>query len=481
VTRGRLAVHGHFYQPDRRDPFTGEIPPQLSAAPAHDWTERITNDCYRPNAERGNFGRVGWDLGPTLATWLRARAPEVHAAIARQETGNGMAQAWHHSILPLASMRDRRTEIRWGMRDFELRFGRRATGMWFPETAIDLPTLRIAAEEGVAYAILAPWQAGTDGNLDTRRPYRVEVGGGRSMVVAFYDRALSSAISFEPDASTDADRFARDRVRPRVTSALPGGIPPLVIIATDGELYGHHQPFRDLFLERLTDRVGASIPDPGFDITTVGHLLGEARRQALPIMTIRERTSWSCHHGVVRWYGACGCAADGSWKQPLRAAFDRLAAGIDIVSERLLQPLAVDMWDARDAYVDVAAGFADPDGAVERAFTRALDGAPARAARLAADRGASRIVRDVLAAQSSRLAMFASDAWYWDDPARPETAQVLRVAAHAARLIDAQAGTAFERELVADLAAVRSPTEGVDGTVLYRRALEEVGQSGVAA
>ena len=47
-----------------------------------------------------------------------------------------------------------------------------------------------------------------------------------------------------------------------------------------------------------------------------------------------ERTSWSCHHGVARWHEACDCVPDGAWKGPLRAAFDRLAEGIDAQTER---------------------------------------------------------------------------------------------------------------------------------------------------
>jgi len=220
AARGRLAVHGHFYQPERRDPFSGLVLADPAASPAHDWNERITDECYAANAERGNFGRIGWDLGPTLARWLRRERPDVHAAIARQEMGrNGMAQAFHHVILPLASVRDRRTEIRWGLRDFELRFGHRPLGLWLPETAVDLLTLRIAAEEGVRFTILAPWQAGAA--VDTRRLYRVELGRGGSMIVAFYDEVLSARVSFDPGATLDADRFALEAVAPALVPAPP--------------------------------------------------------------------------------------------------------------------------------------------------------------------------------------------------------------------------------------------------------------------
>jgi hypothetical protein len=77
--------------------------------------------------------------------------------------------------------------------------------------------------------------------------------------------------------------------------------------------------------------------------------------------------------------------------------------------------------------------------------------------------------------------MFASDAWFWDDPIRPETRQVLRFAARAARLTDQIGGTDLERRFVEDLTLLHSPRQGVDGAAIYRTALEEVGQQPVDA
>ena len=376
---------------------------------------------------------------------------------------NGIAQPFHHTILPLASAADRRTEIRWGLRDFEWRFGRSAIGAWLPETAVDLPTLRMLAEAGVQHTILAPWQV-IDRQVETRRPYRVELGGGRSIIVALYDRELSSAVSFEPSATSDADRFARDLVEPRfAVEPLPDDERPLALIATDGELYGHHQPFRELFLEHLVqprhDRA-----DRAFDIVALADVLTEPAGHPFRQIEIMERTSWSCHHGVLRWSGECPDAADGRWKAPLRAALERLAAGIDVVSEVLTarMPGAPDLWAARDAYVDVVIGAQD-----EHAFAARWVGAADWAAFLA-----------LMEAQRWRLAMFASDGWYWEDPARPETASVLRAAARAARLVDGLVPSALERRLLADLALFSSPGHRIDGAEIYRRALAEVGQAG---
>ena len=533
MTRGRLVVHAHFYQPLRADPFTGRIPREQAASPYHDWNERINEECYRANAERGNLEHISWDLGPTLAAWLKtADLPTYDAFVAadvpatdggtgaapatveprlhptRRKTdlqgpapevhGNAMAQAFHDTILPLASLADRRTEIRWGIRDFELRYGRRPEGMWLPETAVDLPTLRILAEHGIRYTILAPWQA-ADPSLDTRRLYRVELGGGRSIGVAFYDGVLSGAVSFDPTATADADAFIRDRLIPRFgmpaaeqealrgTAASAGRSRvrrstrfhnhdadtapwPLVVIASDGELYGHHQTFRDLFLHRLV--VGpngdpATPPaDRGFDVVMLAQEFAEAGPEDLPVARIAERTSWSCHHGVARWSAECPDAADGRWKGPLRAALERLATAIDTVTAEVLRREArsVDPSEARDAYVDVVS-----EGMTREAFAARLLGRRARAA--TADR-----FLDLMEAQRWRLAMFQSDAWYWDDPVRFETKQVLRAAARAVRLVDDVAGTRLEDALCDDLTLFTSPSRGFDGVAIYREALAEAGQ-----
>ncbi len=467
MSRGRLVVHGHFYQPSRLDPFSGTVPADPSSAPAHDWTARVSADCYRPNAEIGNLGHMSWDLGPTLAGWLAEHDQPAHRGFVAGDGGtNGLAQPFHHTILPLASAHDRLTEIRWGLRDFELRFGRPALGMWLPETAVDMPTLQLMAEAGVRHTILAPWQVRVAGHPDTRRPYRVELGGTQAMAIALYDGVLSGSVSFDPSATSDADRFARDRLVPRfLADPLPDEERPLILIATDGELYGHHQPFREFFLRRLVQ------PRPdgsrhGFDVSSLADALREPPGGPFQTIRIAERTSWSCHHGVLRWSGDCPCAADATWKAPLRAALERLAGGIDAGTERIAGglPGSPDPWAARDRYVDVVVG-AEPAAMFAE---RWLGGAAAMESHQA--------FLAIMETQRWRLAMFASDAWYWDDPARPETRSVLRAAAWAARRMDALAGSGLERRLVADLALLRSAGHQIDGAEIYRRALSEVGQ-----
>jgi hypothetical protein len=462
VNRPTLVVHGHFYQPPRLDPFTGTMPVDPTAAPARDWNERISADCYRPNAELGNLGAMSWNLGPTLASWLQAGDPIAYRGFVDGDRGaNGMAQPFHHPILPLASAADRQTEIRWGLRDFEVRFGRRPTGMWLPETAVDMATLRVLADHGITHTVLAPWQVvgPEDAPLDTRRPVRIDLGDGRSIVAMLYDGLLSTAVSFEPEATVDADRFVRERLLPRLgQEPFPDGSPPIVVIASDGELYGHHQPLRDHFLARLVGRAApGSLP---YATPPLAVAVEQAVGAGLATAHLRDRTSWSCHHGIARWGSACGCVPDGSWKGPLRIALDRLAGGVDAATEHVLRALPgrPDPWAARDASVDVLLGLESGTSFARQWLLNAAT---------AADAATFVTVMD---AQRWRLAMFASCGWFWDEPARIETAGALRAAGRAARLMDGLAGTDLERRLVDDLHVVAA-----NGVELLDAALAAVG------
>jgi hypothetical protein len=322
------------------------------------------------------------------------------------------------------------------------------------------------ADEGIEHTILAPWQVEGGPLIDTRRPVRLELGDGRSIVAVLYDGLLSAAVSFEPDATVDADAFVRDRLVPRMSQSMVDGAPPLVVIASDGELYGHHQPFRERFLARLVGRDAP--PDLPFGTPSLGEAIAAAEAGGLPSTALMERTSWSCEHGIARWSTDCGCVADGSWKGPLRSALDRLAGGIDGATDHLVRALpgAPDPWAARDAYVDVVIGARSEDEFVGAH----LGGSPSSDDRSAFAR--------LMEAQRWRLAMFASDGWFWDDPFRIETRQNLRCAARAVRIVDGLTGSRLESGLLADLALFRSVETGLDGAEIYRLALEDVGQTG---
>ena len=202
-----ISIHGHFYQPPREDPISGLIPKEMGAAPYGNWNERIHAECYLPNTLLGNFEKISFNIGPTLFSWMKTYDPSATRSIVAQDAanirqngvGNAIAQAYHHTILPLATREDKITQVEWGIADFEYQFGHRPIGMWLPETAVDLETLNILAEHGIEFTILAPWQAESD-HLDVTEPYRVALSAGKSINVFFYHQGLSTAVSFNPQS-----------------------------------------------------------------------------------------------------------------------------------------------------------------------------------------------------------------------------------------------------------------------------------------
>nr|PZN37897.1 MAG: hypothetical protein DIU70_11810 [Bacillota bacterium] len=326
-----VCIHGHFYQPSRENPWLDAIEVQDSASPFHDWNERIAEECYAPNAAArildaegriegivNNYARISFNFGPTLLAWLEVRRPEVYRAIlaADRESqarfsghGSALAQAYNHIILPLASDRDRRTQVLWGIRDFQHRFGRMPEGMWLPEAAVDLPTLEVLAELGLRFTILAPRQARrvrpigsrawaeVGEGIDTTRPYRVSLPSGRSLALFFYDGAIAQAVAFGGllhDGRQFAERLARG-FRPDRSG------PQLVHIATDGESYGHHHRHGEMALAyalHWIESLGLA------RLTNYGEYL--ERFPPTHEVEIREGTSWSCAHGVERGRGGRG-------------------------------------------------------------------------------------------------------------------------------------------------------------------------------
>lgn len=454
MRRPSLCVHGHFYQPPRENPWTGRVESQPSAAPAHDWNERITEECYRPNGEarlladeaRGlpsrdfsNYAHMSFDFGPTLLSYLAREQRDVLDAIVAADRdacrrfgghGSAIAQSYSHSILPLAGPRDRRTEVRWGLRDFEIRFGRPSEGLWLPECAVDTPTLETLADEGVRFTILAPAQAAAvrrigaerwtpvrDGHVDTRTPYLVRLAAGRSIAVFFYDGAISHSIAFG-QVMSDGARFLRglEKNHPK-----PGG---LVHFATDGETYGHHQRFGEMGLAWMLERVERG--ESAFDLTVYGQYLD--RFPPAHEVEIVEKSSWSCAHGVERWRSDCGCSGgrrvgSQAWRGPLREAFDLLRELLAPVYERGMEALVRDPWGARDRFAEV---LVRRTPRIENLF---LD---REAGRALAEPQKLRALQ-LLDMQRHALLLYASCAWFFDDLADIEALQAM---AHAARAIE---------------------------------------------
>jgi len=487
-----IAIHGHFYQPPRENPWLEAIEVQDSAYPYHDWNARVAAECYGPNtaARRvdarnriidivNNFERISFNVGPTLLGWLAAERPDVYARIveadrasaaARSGHGNAIAQPYNHVILPLASRRDRVTQVRWGIADFRHRFGRDPEGMWLPETAVDRETLEILAEHGIAFTILAPRQAARvrpapdadwqdiAAGIDPSQPYRVDVGGGRSLALFFYDGPISHAVAFE-GLLRSGDAFAArllagfDDRRAHVQ---------LVHIATDGESYGHHHRFGEMALAAALHRIereGQAI------LTNYGAFLAAYPPTAQ--VEVVEGSSWSCAHGVERWRADCGCNTGRPgwhqrWRAPLREALDWLRDQVDPFFEARAAGLLKDPWAARDDYIHVI-----------------LDRSPGNVAAYLARHQLRALgyveqveAMKLLELQRQRLLMYTSCGWFFDDISGIETVQVLKYAARALQLLRELGGGDLEEAFTRRLAAAPSNVpEFGSGDVVYRRAV----------
>lgn len=488
-----ICIHGHFYQPPRENPWLEDIEIQDSAHPYHNWNERITFECYAPNtASRvldadgritdilSNYRKISFNFGPTLLSWMEKRAPDIHAKIVEADRlsvlergghGNAMAQVYNHIIMPLASRRDKVTQVRWGIFDFERRFGRKPEGMWLAETAVDAETLEILAEEGILFTVLAPaqgarvrplgtteWTNVLGGKVDPSRAYKWTGPSGKSLSLFFYDSPISHAVAFE-GLLNDGALFAR-----RLMDGFSAGRThaQLVHIATDGESYGHHHRFGDMALAFALRKIEA---DGDAILTNYGQYL-ELCPPEFEAEVI-ENSSWSCAHGVERWNSNCGCSIsqkpgwDQSWRGPLRKSLNKLRDGLDAIYDRHARTYFKNPDAARNAYISLV-----------------LDRSPANVSTFLAHHQihpletADRVAAlRILESQRQRMLMFTSCAWFFDEISGIETVAVLCFAARALQLAcDHPESLALEQEFLSGLAQSKSnlPAHG-NGEQIYRR------------
>lgn len=450
-----ICIHGHFYQPPRENPWLEEIERQDSAHPFHDWNARITAECYAPNARSrildadrriidlvNNYSTISFNFGPTLLSWLDRNDPDTYAAILEADQlsrenfsghGSAIAQCYNHMILPLANSRDKRTQILWGIRDFAFRFGRYPEGMWLAETAVDIETLDIMAQNELAFTILAPhqaheirrighkkWHDVSDGSIDPRRPYKCTLPSGLSISLFFYDGPISHDLAFS-DLLDSGERLAN-----RLTEAFTDiDETQLVHIATDGETYGHHHSHGDMALAYGMYCIRKQ------DLAKITNY-GEYLERYPPEYEVRifENTSWSCVHGVERWRSDCGCSSGGhddwnqQWRGPLRDAHDWLRDILTQVYEDAASQLVSDPWAARDAYIERLLEHDKPleETAIGSLLTTELD-----------SRKRTRLLR-LLEMQCHAMLMYTSCGWFFDDISGIETTQVIAYAARAMQL-----------------------------------------------
>ena len=467
-----VCIHGHFYQPPRENTWLEDVEVEDSAAPYHDWNERITAECYAPNAVSrildgegkiielvSNYEKMSFNFGPTLLSWLEQHRSDVYNEVIKADRislsahaghGNAIAQCYNHAIMPLGSERDKLTQVRWGIADFQFRFGRKPEGMWLPETAVDVATLQVLAEHGIRFTILAPhqaeavrapgedWQEVSHRRIDPTRAYRCQLSGGKHINLFFYDAPVSHDISFE-SLLRSGDRFA-ERLVSRFDDRRDHA--QLVSVATDGETFGHHFKFGEMALAYALGKIGH---EALARITNYGEYL--ALHPPTHEVKISDNTSWSCGHGVERWRSDCGCNSGNThyhqrWRGPLRQALDWLRAKLDIVFEHEGSALLKDVWTALDDYITI---ILDRSDKIREAF---LD----KHARRHLSKAEKVNVWRLLEMQRHAALMYTSCGWFFDDISNIETVKNIEYAARAIQLAHDAAGADLEPQFIAHLA-----------------------------
>ncbi len=464
-----FCIHGHFYQPPRANPWTETIEIEDSAAPYHDWNERICAECYAPNTQArivdgagqvqrmiNNYEWISFNIGPTLLAWLERHEPRVLEAILEADAksadrcgghGNAIAQAYNHTILPLATVRDKDLQVRWGIEVFRHYFHREPEGMWLPETAVDTETLEVLAGTGMRFALLSPRQAagvrwtsphgrevsGSD-RVDARQAYRCRLPSGREIALFFYDGETAHRIAFEK-LLRDGEHFfqhMKSRFDPQLREAQ------LVHVATDGETFGHHHRFGEMALAYFISRLER---DGGARMTNYGEFL--SLHPPVAEAEIVENSSWSCAHGVERWRSDCGCRPSGSaahqrWRRPLRKALNDLKGKLDEIFEREGAVLFRDPWSALNAYVGVL---------LERREQGALQYLSEVGSRELTEEEATRALKLLEMERHGQL-MFTSCAWFFEEISGIETVQILRFAARAIQLAEKNFRVSLEEDFL---------------------------------
>ncbi len=486
-----VCIHGHFYQPPRENPWLNEVELQESAHPYHDWNERINAECYARNAfsrilddkQRiidivNNYSKISFNFGPTLFSWLEQKAPQTYEAILEADRnsqknfsghGSALAQVYNHMIMPLANTRDKRTQILWGIKDFEYRFNRKPEGMWLGETAVDLETLDIMAEYDVKFTILAPhqgkmirkikdvqWQDLQGQKVDYRRAYLCRLPSGRSISIFFYEGSIAQEVAFN-GLLNNGGNFAH-----RLMSNFENHNhePQLVNIATDGETYGHHHKFGDMALAYCLQSMESQ---EHTQLTIYGEYL-EKFPPTYEVM-IEENSSWSCFHGIERWRSNCGCHTGGQpgwnqhWRKPLREALDWLRDELAKVYEEEISTFAPEAWILRNQYIELI-----------------LDRTPENTQKFI-DNHISKPLNEeeriklfkLLEMQYNALLMYTSCGWFFADISGIETIQILKYAARAIQLAHEATSVDLEEGFIRRLEESRSNVpEYKNGAHVYK-------------
>lgn len=489
-----LAIHGHFYQPPRENPWLEAIELQPSALPCHDWNERVNNECYAPNSVSkvvnhknevisivNNYEYMSFNFGPTLLSWMEEFAPTAYERIIKADIksveehnghGNAIAQVYNHMIMPLANELDKQTQVKWGIKDFEYRFGRKPEGMWLAETAVDDDTLRVLEENGIKFTILSPfqakcvkkidennWQDVSWGNIDPARSYRyyIKSAPGKFIDLFFYDGAISKSVAFD-ELLTDGNKFLK-RLQDGIS--YDRNYPQLVNIATDGESYGHHTKFGDMALAFV---MAMKVKDSGFTVTNYAEYLDKYRSDWQ--VQIKDVSSWSCSHGVGRWCEDCGCSTGGhagwnqKWRRPLRDAMDYLRDSVTPLFKEYGQKYFKDFLSARYNYIDVI---------LDRSITNVKKFQKEYFLPDLSEEDKVNAMK-LLEMQRQAMLMYTSCGWFFCEISGIETVQIMKYAARVIQLAQDFTDEDFETKYLEILSEAQSNYKEIgNGKDIYER------------
>lgn len=474
-----LIIHGHFYQPPRENPWIEEVGKELPAYPYHNWNERITAECYSPNLNAivldseknlldviNNFQIISFNFGPTLLSWMEENATEIYSRILSSDRDNAIAQVYNHIIMPLASRRDMRTEVLWGIKDFEHRFGRNPKGMWLPETAVSNEALEVLAECGIEFTILAPHQIGRIKKINEKKwekkeekektsgMFLVRLKNGASIKIITYDAIISHKVSFE-GLLHSGDSFLEE-----IDKRYKETGKNILIIGTDGETYGHHHRFGEMALAYCIRTI-----ELRKDIEILNLEQYFAMNEPEYETEIEENSSWSCIHGIERWRNDCGCSTGGEpgwnqgWRKPLREAVNWLKSLLDEIFVNEGKKFIKDVWGARDHYIDV----------VIRRREESINDFIVRNV-LEKEHDSTVTILKLMEMERNGLLMFTSCGWFFSDVSGIESIQILKYAGRALELAHDLTNRNIEEEFLKKLEKAESnKREEENGAVIYNR------------
>ncbi|MFH2138923.1 MAG: DUF3536 domain-containing protein [Candidatus Omnitrophota bacterium] len=486
-----LCVHGHFYQPPRENPWLEEVELQDSAYPFHDWNQRITTECYAPNAASrildnedkitdliSNYAQISFNFGPTLLSWMERNMSDTYKMILEADKlsqknfsghGSAIAQVYNHMIMPLANTRDKHTQVVWGIKDFKYRFKREPEGMWLAETAVDTETLEVLAEHNIKFTILSPYQAqnvktiaaqewtdASGGKIDPKMPYLCILPSGKKISIFFYDGPVSRDIAFgglldngEKLASRLVGTFSDNEDQPQ-----------LVHIATDGETYGHHHHYGEMALSYGYHYIASR---------QLAHITvyGEYLEKFPPTHQVQiiENSSWSCMHGVERWQSDCGCKLGGNnwnqaWRGPLRKAMDWLRNSLTKIYDNQIAEYVNDPHKARNDYIEIILNRTDKN--IDKFF------AEHGVATLSGQEKTK--VLKLLEMQRHAMLMYTSCGWFFNEISGIETIQIMQYAARAIQLAREVSEKDLEPEYIKRLHKALSNLEEYEtGAFIYEK------------